>query len=531
MEFGPKYFATLEQLGVGLGLNPIDAHATYFEDDHRDFDYVELTLPSTRLRGRPSYADLAALYPERAAMPLKSEPEIVSDERVVLHSTNLNPAYPSPSSDDDLRIVSEALARSRSPWVTEDLGVWFMGERHLYPYFMQFPFTEDTLSVTIDNVLQLQKALGVPFNAEFPPMGELIGDLHPFQFFDALAHESGCGFCLDLGHLLSFQMERGVDATVEIDRLPWDSVTELHLAGGTSVESGERVHYVDSHANNGILPGVWALLDAALQRSPNLKAITYEVFGAKDSKKVRDQLGEIAMRPTVAAWRTQTTLGRSPRSQAGIDHGVDIKPPSETTRERVRRDLVKLYDEQYLFPGPEPEVGSSAAFRRVVHDEQLRSIGSHVAAKYPGTSRVLMAIEHWTADELFRELLLRLDDGPGDNDAKILLLYAELIDQLNSPAGILARECLELEQWMSRVSLENVTGSFETQSDLIEILKRVVTQPEALTNPEFRVPSVVTHVGNAKFTKRLVDLVDVAGMKWCENRGDDGLSTPCCTGE
>ena len=121
--------------------------------------------------------------------------------------------------------------------MTEDLGVWLMSERHVYPHFMPLPLTADTLAVATANIRIVQDVLGRPFNAEFPPMTYVVGDMNAFEFFARLTDATGCGMCVDVGHVLSYQLARGASATADFHRIPWGSVTEIHFAGAPSTWS------------------------------------------------------------------------------------------------------------------------------------------------------------------------------------------------------------------------------------------------------------------------------------------------------
>jgi uncharacterized protein (UPF0276 family) len=205
--FGPGYFETIPRLGVGLGVNLDDVSGSLLAStSKRLVDYFEVSAEDIRRSRVPSYQEVHRKSASIASVVPTTIDELNQSHRVVIHSTNVNPVYPDVPDADALETLRRLLDTTGSPWFTEDPGIWLMDGRHVYPYFMQFPMTADTLAVTIENVRRIQEIVGRPFNAEFPPMGYVLGDLNAFEFFRVLTAETGCGMTIDVGHILSYQL-------------------------------------------------------------------------------------------------------------------------------------------------------------------------------------------------------------------------------------------------------------------------------------------------------------------------------------
>jgi uncharacterized protein (UPF0276 family) len=123
-----------------------------------------------------------------------------------------------------------------------------------------------SVDLTCANIRKLTQICGVPtkrFLVEHIPAYYQFKDssLTPEEFCLRVLEKAGCGFLLDLHNLYTDELNRKTDAIEFLNRIPVDSVVEIHLAGG----SWSGGAYLDNHDQN--LPErVFELLEIALRR-------------------------------------------------------------------------------------------------------------------------------------------------------------------------------------------------------------------------------------------------------------------------
>lgn len=105
--------------GLGLGINASDFHTSYLTS--ATVDYLEVTAPSSRLRGAPSYRD-ASKAPHGPGFERRGIRELHESIPVLVHSTNVNPTYPTSCTPDDLRELRELVELTQTPPSTTCYG-------------------------------------------------------------------------------------------------------------------------------------------------------------------------------------------------------------------------------------------------------------------------------------------------------------------------------------------------------------------------------------------------------------------------
>lgn len=195
-----------------------------------------------------------------------------------LHQTAFNLGALEPYDRSALIALTNAfIARYGLAWVNEDLGLWSIRGRSL-PYPLPPYFTAKGLAAAIRNTAAVQSALAAPLVVEFPGFSDglavVVGSMHAYDFFRALAEETGSPVTLDVGHLLSYQWvrgRRGADLYADLDRLPLSHCLEVHLSG-CAITDGR---FVDAH-HGVLLDAQLDLLALLLPRCPSLRVVTYE---------------------------------------------------------------------------------------------------------------------------------------------------------------------------------------------------------------------------------------------------------------
>jgi uncharacterized protein (UPF0276 family) len=110
---------------------------------------------------------------------------------------------------------------------------------------------------------------------ENPPSVIYLGDLHILDYFALVAEQADCGLLLDCAHLAIFQQTCNLPPLAALDNYPFDRVVEMHVAGGAYAEVDGYAYIEDNHSPEP-LPATWEILEYAVPRAKNLKAIVFE---------------------------------------------------------------------------------------------------------------------------------------------------------------------------------------------------------------------------------------------------------------
>lgn len=523
--FGPAYFKKIPKYGVGLGLNPSDARRLYVEEAPGLIDFFEVTVASSRDQGSVNYTDVRRKHAATDGGHYLRIDDYPREIKRLVHSTNVNPVYPEPIGDEAVRELRRLVEAVDSPWVTEDLGVWLMSERHVYPFFMPLPLTQEALAVTIHNVRMFQAKVGVPFNAEFPPVRVIAGEMHAFDFFRVLVEETGCGLCLDLGHVLSYQLERHSSPTADLHLLPWDSVTELHVSGGNIDLASDGLHYDDKHGDYEIVTVCYDLMDAAIRLSPNLKAVTLEIFGARQPESVLKKLKKIRARRSVADWLCDLK-------------GESISLPSlETAQRKVRESVVAMYDVLHgadSLSGELLEKSGSAFLRMFASGEQrkweyerqsrLQLQGLNLSEFYPLTTQWLVRSgEYANHEALFARMLDGLPGTMVSMNEKVKDLFGAITEESGHP---ITKELYRCETWMNECARgTNGEEVLHFSVDVWKLMKDINRGVPLEEGAAYRTPFTLRHLGECRFSR--IQDEDFHSAEDLKVLGESS----CCTGK
>jgi len=181
--------------------------------------------------------------------------------------------------DVDARWLEMTASRAReigAAWLCGDAGLWHFGPRERGHQVLLPPvLCRESAVETAESIVRVQEETGFAVLPENPPSVVYLGPLHILDYFALVSEASGCGLLLDCAHLAIFQRLRGLAPTAGLDGFPLDRVVELHVAGGT-VKSLDGFEYVDDSHTPEPIPETWEILDYALPRATNLRAIVYE---------------------------------------------------------------------------------------------------------------------------------------------------------------------------------------------------------------------------------------------------------------
>jgi len=171
----------------------------------------------------------------------------------------------------------EAIAGALRPaWVCGDAGLWHFGARDRGQMLLLPPILmKESIGAMAAGIRALRAALDLEVLPENPPGSIFLGDLHLLEFFAGLAEAADTGLLIDCAHLAIYQRVMGYSPLTGFDSLPWERVVELHVAGGSAVTHEGLVMIDDDHGTT-VLPETWQIVEAALARAKNLKAVVVE---------------------------------------------------------------------------------------------------------------------------------------------------------------------------------------------------------------------------------------------------------------
>ena len=181
--------------------------------------------------------------------------------------------------DLDTPWMTDTAAAARdvgAAWLCGDAGLWHVGPRDRGHGTLLPPvLCESSVEEMARSVRRLRDATGFEVLPENPPAHVYLGDMHLLDYFATLADRADCGLLLDVAHLAIYQRVAGHTPTDGLDTFPADRIVEIHVAGGTPFEHGDR-QFVDDDHGTSVLPDTWEILEAVAPRTMNLKAVVVE---------------------------------------------------------------------------------------------------------------------------------------------------------------------------------------------------------------------------------------------------------------
>ncbi|MBX5480424.1 MAG: DUF692 family protein [Myxococcaceae bacterium] len=346
----------LPRLGLGLSSN-LDAsdepHPYRLLDQAPGlFDFVEYSAPLSLEQARREASLFPELFERREKVP------------ALFHPVHLNLFGPELEPPDRLAELDAHARAVGSPWVGNDVGWWhargepFPGYLYLAP-----PLDARGLENAVAHALHVQAHLSVPLVLENPAVIAVRGGWHVLDFMARLHARTKAPLLVDLGHLWSYQLARGLPPNAGFDGFPFDQVAELHIAGGVVGRAGERRFYVDDHTQP-VREELFELLAEMLPRCSNLRALTFEGDGhPADVARITLERLRPLIRADPAKREVPPSDARAPSSPGGEALGA---PEAELA--------IALFKESYgLCPSEEDPSGTGAEldFRLAVLAQQL----------------------------------------------------------------------------------------------------------------------------------------------------------------
>jgi hypothetical protein len=133
---------------------------------------------------------------------------------------------------------------------------------------LPLPYTEEALSVVVNNVDKVQTALGRQILGENPSSYLTFKDsrLTEWDFLSELCRRAGCGLLLDVNNIYVSAHNNDFDTAAYLEGIAGTAVGEIHLAGHLIDGEGDERLLIDTHGDT-IADPVWTLYEQTLKKT------------------------------------------------------------------------------------------------------------------------------------------------------------------------------------------------------------------------------------------------------------------------
>ena len=226
--------------GAGIGLRSQHIHQVL--DEKPDIPWFEILADNHLVQGGLIPKQLEAV---RSCYPL------------TFHCVGMSLAGADPLDIDYLARIKKLADQLQPAWISDHLCFTQHGE-HYFHDLLPFPYTQASLKHVSERVLKIQdylnRALVIENVSSYLQFKE--SSMDEADFLAELVKRTGCELLLDVNNAYVNQINHGLDAKDFINRMPIDSVREIHLAGYE--DKGD--YLIDAH-NNKISEPVWMLYE------------------------------------------------------------------------------------------------------------------------------------------------------------------------------------------------------------------------------------------------------------------------------
>lgn len=198
----------------------------------------------------------------------------ISDARPIsMHGVGLSLAGAESPDPSHLGRLRELVNRHEPFLVSEHLAWSRLGNTH-FPDLLPFPRTAEALSRIVDNIDQVQEALGRAILIENPALYIHLDD-HEWsetEFLAEVVSRAGCGLLIDVNNVYVSARNLGYDASAYLDALPFAAIGEIHVAGHRPDPVHGAELLIDSH-DSPVAEPVWSLFSQLISRTGPLPTL------------------------------------------------------------------------------------------------------------------------------------------------------------------------------------------------------------------------------------------------------------------
>lgn len=186
-----------------------------------------------------------------------------------MHGIGLSIGSADVLSTKHLTKLKEAITRFNPEFISEHLS-WSSFGSHYANDLLPLPYTEESLEVFCNNVIQVQDFLDVQILIENPSsyLQYQHSTIPEWEFLNALPERTGCGLLLDVNNVYVTSKNHNYDPIYYIDSMNGNTVREIHLAGHATKEYNNQLIYIDDHGCK-VSDEVWHLYAHTLRTIGN----------------------------------------------------------------------------------------------------------------------------------------------------------------------------------------------------------------------------------------------------------------------
>lgn len=199
-------------------------------------------------------------------LPHRQLEAVRRDYRLSFHGVGLSLGSAGPIDLAHVGQLKRLIARYRPGLVSEHLS-WSAVDGIYLSDLLPMPYTEESLRVFIEHVIEVQDRLGQRILVENPSTYlRLVQSTVPEpEFLAAVATGSDCDLLLDVNNVYVSARNHGFDPLEYIGLLPANRIREIHVAGHHVARRPGPELLVDDHGSR-ISEPVWGLLEYVIRR-------------------------------------------------------------------------------------------------------------------------------------------------------------------------------------------------------------------------------------------------------------------------
>lgn len=238
--------------GVGVGLR--SPHVNEILTDLPSVPWFELLADNHLVEG--------------GLIPLQLE-KICQHYPVTFHSVGLSLGSVDPLNLDYLGKLKQLMQQHEITWLSEHCCFTSFDGFHSHD-LLPIPYSEESLSHMVKRITQVQDFLGEQILIENVSsyMKFAESTLDEVEFISEVAEQADCLLLIDVNNIYVNHINQGVNTEKYLERLPYEKIKEIHLAG-----FDDRGDYILDAHNNPVAEPVWQLYEKLIQHVPDVPTL------------------------------------------------------------------------------------------------------------------------------------------------------------------------------------------------------------------------------------------------------------------